>query len=208
MNLKELREKHSLTQAALAKELGVTSKTISLIESGKLKLSEKLGAKIKEVYGEEPNAPVAEAVNPVKKARGTKKKEKVAAVEKAEAAAEAVVETEKKVEKRGRKARAKADKPTAEAVVAPVEAAAATVEAAGAEKKTKKAAAKRKAPAAWKPRAAKAAPVVILQSPFGGEITADEILSKIGEADKVYVRLDQNKAYWVKGEETGDVDLW
>ena len=38
MNLKELRAKHNLTQAALAKELGVTSKTISLLEGGKLKL--------------------------------------------------------------------------------------------------------------------------------------------------------------------------
>ena len=208
MTIKELREEKGLPQGKFAESIGIGRTAIVGYEKGKFKPSAEVAAKIKEVYGEEPNAPVAEAVNPVKKARGTKKKEKVAAVEKAEAAAEAVVETEKKVEKRGRKARAKADKPTAEAVVAPVEAAAATVEAAGAEKKTKKAAAKRKAPAAWKPRAAKAAPVVILQSPFGGEITADEILSKIGEADKVYVRLDQNKAYWVKGEETGDVDLW
>ena len=51
MNLKELRAKHNLTQAALAKSIGVTSKTISLIESGKMKLSDKLSAKIKEVYG-------------------------------------------------------------------------------------------------------------------------------------------------------------
>ena len=53
-----------------------------------------------------------------------------------------------------------------------------------------------------------AAPTVILQSPFGGEITAEEILSKVGSVDKVYVRIDQNKAYWVKGEENGEVDLW
>ena len=43
---------------------------------------------------------------------------------------------------------------------------------------------------------------------IGGEITPDEILAKIGEADTVYIRVDQNKAYWVKGEETGSVDLW
>ena len=35
-----------------------------------------------------------------------------------------------------------------------------------------------------------------------------EAAAKVGEADKVYVRVDQNKAYWVRGEETGDVDLW
>lgn len=64
-----------------------------------------------------------------------------------------------------------------------------------------------KKPAAKKP-AAKKAVEVIVQSPLGGEISFAEILAKIGEADKVYVRVDQNKAYWVRGEETGDVDLW
>lgn len=64
-----------------------------------------------------------------------------------------------------------------------------------------------KKPAARKP-AAKKAVEVIVQSPLGGEISFAEILAKIGEADKVYVRVDQNKAYWVRGEETGDVDLW
>ena len=62
MNLKELRAKYSLTQSALAKSIGVTSNAISAIEGGRLKLSDKLAAKIKEVYGEEPNTPVAEAV--------------------------------------------------------------------------------------------------------------------------------------------------
>ena len=57
-------------------------------------------------------------------------------------------------------------------------------------------------------RAAKKAVEVIVQSPLGGEISFAEILAKVGEADKVYVRVDQNKAYWVRGEETGDVDLW
>ena len=64
-----------------------------------------------------------------------------------------------------------------------------------------------KKPAAKKP-AAKKAVEVIVQSPLGGEISFAEILAKVGEADKVYVRVDQNKAYWVHGEETGDVDLW
>ena len=69
-----------------------------------------------------------------------------------------------------------------------------------------------KKPAATKPAArtsaAKKAVEVIVQSPLGGEISFAEILAKVGEADKVYVRVDQNKAYWVRGEETGDVDLW
>ena len=56
--------------------------------------------------------------------------------------------------------------------------------------------------------AAKKAVEVIIQSELGGEITADAILAKVGEVEKIYVRVDQNKAYWVRGEETGSVDLW
>ncbi len=48
----------------------------------------------------------------------------------------------------------------------------------------------------------------IIQSPLGGEITPEEILAKVGKADTVYVRVDENKAYWVRGEETGSIDLW
>ena len=64
-----------------------------------------------------------------------------------------------------------------------------------------------KKPAAKKPAAKKAAEVII-QSPLGGEITGAEILARVGDVDKVYVRVDENKAYWVRGDETGSVDLW
>ena len=50
---------------------------------------------------------------------------------------------------------------------------------------------------------------VFIQSPLGGEITPAEVLSEVpAGADKICIRVDQNKAYWVKGEETGSVDLW
>ena len=58
---------------------------------------------------------------------------------------------------------------------------------------------------------------LIIQSPMGGEITPDEILAKIstatkgsgvGKVDTIYVRVDENKAYWVKGKKSGSVDLW
>lgn len=69
-----------------------------------------------------------------------------------------------------------------------------------------------KKPAAKKPAAKKPAPKkvaeVIIQSPLGGEITPAAVLEKVGAVDKVYVRVDENKAYWVRGEETGSVDLW
>ena len=48
----------------------------------------------------------------------------------------------------------------------------------------------------------------IIQSPMGGSITPEEIAEKIGSADTVYIRVDENKAYWVRKDETGSVDLW
>ena len=79
-----------------------------------------------------------------------------------------------------------------------------------------KAAAKPAAKAAAKPAAKKAAAKpaakkaveVIIQSPMGGNITPEAILAKVGKADKIYIRVDENKAYWVRGKETGSVDLW
>ena len=79
----------------------------------------------------------------------------------------------------------------------------------------KKAAAKKaepkqkKAATAKKRVAAKKEPQIIVQSPLGGEITPFAILAKVGQdVDKVYIRVDLNKAFWVRGNETGSVDLW
>lgn len=33
-------------------------------------------------------------------------------------------------------------------------------------------------------------------------------MAKSGAADKIYVRADEGKAYWVRGKETGFVELW
>ena len=53
-----------------------------------------------------------------------------------------------------------------------------------------------------------AKPVIIIQSPLGGEITAEEILAKTGKVDRVYVKVDENAAYWVNGDQSGAVNLW
>ena len=53
-----------------------------------------------------------------------------------------------------------------------------------------------------------AANEIIIQSPMGGNITPAEILEKTGPVDKVYIRVDENKAYWVRGDENGSVELW
>ena len=104
--------------------------------------------------------------------------------------------TKKKVEevKEIKKPVAKA-KAAAQKVAADVKAEAAKVE--------KKVAAK-------KPAAKKAAPKneIIIQSPMGGEITPAEILAKVGPVDQVYVRVDENKLYWVKGKESGSMEIW
>ena len=201
MTIKELREKYNLTQSALARSLAVSSNAISGIEAGRIKLSPKMSAKIKEVYGEEVAAAAPATEKKATPAKKAAPKKKAVAEKPAEAAAPVDAPLEKKA---APKKKAAAEKPaetvTAEAA-APVEAPAAPVE-----KKApaKKAATKKSAPK----KAAAATPTIILQSEFGGEVTAEQILSKVGDVDKVYVRIDQNKLYWVKGDETGDKDIW
>ena len=51
-------------------------------------------------------------------------------------------------------------------------------------------------------------PAIIIQSHDGCEITSEGIVAKVGEAERIYVRVDHNAAYWVMGEETGKVELW
>ena len=212
MTIKEFREKYNLTQSALAKSLGVSSNAISGIEAGRIKLSPKMSAKIKEVYGEElisaaTEKPSEAATITLEKKTTTKKtrSEKKAAEVTApapEKAAEAIAPTPEKNTILEKAAETVAAAPKAEKKPVP-----------------KKKAAPKKSTAAKKseenvpapPKAEKktpAAPTVILQSPFGGEITVDAVKTLVGDVDKVYVRIDQNKLYWVKGDETGDKDIW
>lgn len=82
------------------------------------------------------------------------------------------------------------------------------------EKKTTKKTTKK---AASTPKKSQAKKGLVIQSPMGGEITPDEITAKIsaatkgtgvGKVDTIYVRVDENKAYWVKWKKNGSVDLW
>ena len=223
MTIKELREKYNLTQTALAKALSVSSNAISGIEAGRIKLSPKMTAKIKEVYGEEVAAAAPIGARVEKKAAKKTPAKKPAADKPAETVtteAAAPVETPAAEIPAAPVKAKKSRKKTAEKPIAVEAAAAAPIEA-PVEKKApakkvsqkkapekkpapKKAPAKKSAPK----KAAAATPTIILQSEFGGEVTAEQILSKVGEVDKVYVRIDQNKLYWVKGKETGDKDIW
>lgn len=171
MTIKELREKYELSQAKLAKALGVSASMIGAIESGQRKVSEKIAAAVKDVYGEviEVAAKAEEVKNEAEKTVAkVEKKTKKAKAETAAAAAQ--------IGKKAKTTRAKVEKKVKEV-----------------EKKIEAVVKK---------------PAVHIQSPMGGEISPEEILKKVGDVDDVYVRVDENKAYWVKGDQTGSVDLW
>ena len=182
MTIKELRKQLGLTLADFAKSIEAGLSTISAYESGKRKPSDNVLAKIKEVHGVDLTAEAAPAP----------KAEKKAAAPKAEKAA--APKAEKKTA--APKAEKKAAAPKAEKKAAAPKA----EKAAPAPKAEKKAAGRKPAK--------KAEPQIIVQSPLGGEITPFAILAKVGDVDKVYIRVDLNKAFWVKGDKTGSVDLW
>ena len=50
---------------------------------------------------------------------------------------------------------------------------------------------------------------ILIQSQLGGTITPEEVLKRIPDGcDQVYIKPEENKAYWVKGDESGAVELW
>ena len=50
---------------------------------------------------------------------------------------------------------------------------------------------------------------LVFESAMGGQITPEEIAAKVPKGtDAAYVKMEENKIYWVKGEETGSVDIW
>ena len=64
-----------------------------------------------------------------------------------------------------------------------------------------------------------AAPVVtekpvelIIESTMGGQISADEIINRVKEkrsdAAKIYVKPEENKAYYTYGDSVGAIELW
>ena len=197
MTIKELRLMKGLTLANFAKSIGIGLSTLTGYEAGKRAPSEKALAAIKEVYGVDLNSK-ADPASPVEAASAAPVEEKAAEKPARKPRAKkqaALVEATPATPSEGKTAEKPARKPRAKKQTTPVEAA----PAAPAEEKGDKKAAK--------PRAKKPAQIII-QSPMGGEITPEDILSRVGDVDKVYVRLDQNAIYWVKGEETGAINIW
>jgi hypothetical protein len=223
MDLKELCGKGKMNLAAIAKMLGVSDSAAADIESGCRKAGAMLAEACKKVC-EEVNEyivkntrppeqevrPSAVKVEPIE-VKAAPVEEKTAPVEEKAAP---VAEKAASVKEKKAKAAEKKTSKTAAVKAAPVEekAAPAAEEAKPADKKA--------APAAKKTtkKVKKEAPAekqetpmeceLIIQSPEGGEVTPEAILEKLGDVDKVYIRVDENKAYWVKGEDSGEINLW
>ena len=50
---------------------------------------------------------------------------------------------------------------------------------------------------------------MVIQSRLGGEISITEILSKIPDGvEKVYIKPEENRVYWVSADSAGCVELW
>ena len=192
MTIKEFRISQKLSQVELATALGISVSSERAYEYGVRNPSVTFFARIKELFGvdlataEAAPAPAVEEA-PAKKPRTRKKKETAAEA----APAEPVPAVEEKAEKPAKRTRKKKDAEAAPAEPVPA------VEEKVDEKPVKK------------PRARKkTTPTVIIQSIMGGEINVEQIIAKVGEVDTIYVKPEENAAFWVRGEETGAVSLW
>ena len=209
--LKKIREEMNLTKKELAEKLGITPQVYGRYEGGNLAIPEKIQEKIKELT----DAAVATEIEVKKTTRAKARKVKDAVVDAVSAAATSddavanTIEVKKNVRSTARKSK--------DAVVDAVNAAVTSDEAIATEIEVKKKvrSSARKAKEAVENAAAivkdavSSKPSIIIQSVLGGTITPEEILSRIpSDADAVYIKPEENKAYWVKGEESGSVALW
>ena len=50
---------------------------------------------------------------------------------------------------------------------------------------------------------------IYIQSPLGGNITPEEVAARMPEGTEAcFVRVDQNLIWWVRGDETGAIEIW
>ena len=234
--IKELRKRNDLSLKSFAESVGISGTSASLYESGKQNPGKKTLDKICEVYGvtkewltedelkktaapalekaEKAVAPVLEeAKKTIAPALEEAKKTAAPVLEKAEKTAAPVLE---KAEKTAAPVLEKAEKTAApvlekagKTVAAGTKKAEKAVEAAAAEtgKETQKASGSKKSKKAVEP-------VVLIESAMGGQISMDEILKRVNEAVKakerlaIYVKPEDNKAYYSSEAGDGSIDLW
>ena len=234
--IKELRKRNDLSLKSFAESIGISGTSASLYESGKQNPGKKTLDKICEVYGvtkewltedELPKA-AAPALEKVEKAvaPALEKVEKTAApvlekvekavapaLEEAKKTAAPVIEEVKKTaapeSKKAEKAVAPADVKPAKTPAPAAEKAEIAVESATAE--TVKEA--QKVPGGKKSKKA-VEPVVMIESAMGGQISMEEILKRVNEAVKakehleIYIKPEDNKAYYSSEAGDGSIDLW
>ena len=234
--IKELRKRNDLSLKSFAESVGISGTSASLYESGKQNPGKKTLDKICEVYGvtkewltedelkktaapalekaEKAVAPVLEeAKKTIAPALEEAKKTAAPVLEEAEKTAAPVLE---KAEKTAAPVLEKAEKTAApvlekagRTVAAGTKKAEKAVEAAAAEtgKETQKASGSKKSKKAVEP-------VVMIESAMGGQISMDEILKRVNEAVKakerlaIYVKPEDNKAYYSSEAGDGSIDLW
>ena len=212
--IKELRKRNDLSLKSFAESVGISGTSASLYESGKQNPGKKTLDKICEVYGvtkewlteDELKKTAAPALEKAEKAVAPvleeAKKTIAPAMEEAKKTAAPVLE---KAEKTAAPVLEKAGK----TVAAGTKKAEKAVEAAAAEtgKETQKASGSKKSKKAVEP-------VVMIESAMGGQISMDEILKRVNEAVKakerlaIYVKPEDNKAYYSSEAGDGSIDLW
>ena len=201
--LTKIREERNLSKSDFAKLLGVTPMLLGRYEKGSCAIPEDIAKKLQDTA-------VATEIEVKKTARkgGRKAKEAAEAVAQSDPVVAAEIEVKKNTRKAGRKAKevvtevkeAVEDKVVAEEIEV--------------KKTARKGARKAKetVSAAKESVKRKAAgiPNIIIQSPMGGYITPADIAKKVPKnTEDVYVRVDENKLYYVlKNGESGDVDIW
>ena len=186
----KIREDRKLSKGEFAALLGITAMMQGRYESGKIKIPDHIAEEVLALA----------AVKAVKENAGktTDKKSDKAMKDKTGDAVKTAVKTVAKA--KTKEAVRKVEKKAVKGAVKTAAGAAAVKEV----KKTSKDK-KEKAPKAGR----KKEPVLIIESLMGGTITTEEILSRVPAGiDEVYIKPEENKAYWVKGKKTGDVDLW
>ena len=201
--IKELRKRNDLSLKSFAESVGISGTSASLYESGKQNPGKKTLDKICEVYGVTKEWLTEDEL----------KKTAAPALEKAEKAVAPVLEEAKKTIapalEEAKKTAAPVLEKAGKTVAAGTKKAEKAVEAAAAEtgKETQKASGSKKSKKAVEP-------VVMIESAMGGQISMDEILKRVNEAVKakerlaIYVKPEDNKAYYSSEAGDGSIDLW
>ena len=201
--LTKIREEKNLSKSEFAKLLGVTPMLLGRYEKGSRAIPEDIAKKLQDTA-------VATEIEVKKTARkgGRKAKEAAEAVAQSDPVVAAEIEVKKNTRKAGRKAKevvtevkeAVEDKVVAEEIEV--------------KKTARKGARKAKETVSTAKESVKrnaaGVPNIIIQSPMGGYITPADIAKKVPKnTEDVYVRVDENKLYYVlKHGESGDVDIW